>query len=191
MFLFVNPKILLLFLIDCIIMIFYLDNHVPMRTVMILTVKRLNWFYFTKLLPPSLQCLIFDWYWLNFNLTLVIVHPLYCFPQTLLVSKWTTQSLLQLKWKIILYSSPVTVLLNWLLGYKMCHMSQFLLQHGKFPSSFWSSGFRFDQISLSRRGFGLRNATRGSFGSTDFSKCNFSMWRWADFNMCKITFSAG
>ena len=41
------------------------------------------------------------------------------------------QSLLQLKLKFILYSSTVTVLLNWLLGYKMLHMSQFFQQHGK------------------------------------------------------------
>ena len=38
---------------------------------------------------------------------------------------------MQLKLKFILYSSPVTVLLNWLLGYKMLHMSQFFQQHGK------------------------------------------------------------
>ena len=62
------------------------------------------------------------------------------------------------------------MLLNWLLGYKMLHMSQFFLQHGKFTHSFSSSDFSFDRTSLSRRDFGLRNATRGGFGSTDFNK---------------------
>ena len=83
------------------------------------------------------------------------------------------------------------MLLNWLLGYKMLHMSQFFLRHGKFPRSFSPSDFSFDRISLSRRDFGLRNTTCGGFGSTDFNKGDFSMWRWADFKISKITCKTG
>ena len=57
----------------------------------------------------------------------------------------------------------------------MLHMSQYFLQRGKFPRFFSSSDFSFDRTSLSRRNFGLQNATRGGFGSTDFNKGDFSM----------------
>ena len=70
-------------------------------------------------------------------------------------------------------------------------MSHFFLQNGKFPRSFPSSDFSFDQTRLPRRDFGLRNTTRGGFGSTNFNKGNFSVWLWTNFNISEITCKAG
>ena len=92
----------------------------------------------------------------SLNRSLNLVEPVYCLLHILQVSRYTTHILLQSKWKFILKTSPVTVLLNSFPGSNILHISQLLFLQGKFPLSSSSFSLILDLPSLLRNVFGLR-----------------------------------
>ena len=170
-----HPNVLLLFLIIQITKVYYLDYHCVFHGGR--GYKNVPITFFVWNPCPSPYNFKLDLCWLNCSLDLVIAEPVYFFLHILQVSRYTTHTLLQSKWKFILKTSPVTVLLNSFPGSNILHISQLLCPQGKFPFSPSSFSLILHLTNLSRNVFGLQNATRGGFGNTAFNVGEFSIKR--------------
>ena len=157
-----HPKVIPLFLIIRITKVYYLDYDIILCSMVVMAIKMLQY---------------------SWTSILFFLH-------TLQVSRYTTHILLQSKWKFILKTSPVTVLLNSFPGSNILHISQLLCPEGKFPLSPSSFSLILDLTNLSCNVFGLWNATWGCFGNRAFNDGDFSIKRWADFKTLNTIFNA-
>ena len=194
--------------IDCwIVEIYNLYHCVFIWTIMVVIQKFSVSFSWKNPPLPSSYSFRFDWlllllllllFW-NRALNSVTVEPVYCFLHTFYVNNSKQQlKLLQSKWKLILYTSPVTVLLNSLPDLNRLkiwqlpdQIWQLHLPHGKLPCSVSSVNLNFQRIKLSRYVFELRKATRCGLDKAVFAKSNFCTCRCTFFNTSRTICSTG